>query len=399
MTPRVLIVAGSDSGGGAGIQADVKTVTMLGGHAATAITALTAQNTLGVQGVHPVPAAFVVEQMRSVLDDIGADAVKIGMIGSAETAHAVADELERIDVPIVFDPVMVATSGSVLADAETVAAFERLMRLADLVTPNVPELEALWGYGARYQAEGEAGAIELAKRYGCAVLAKGGHRSPADTAQRLDPVTGEPSDDLIADCLAMPEGTTSFWTDPLIPTTATHGTGCTLASAIATGLARGQDLATAIGTARTFVRLALHDAPGLGRGAGPMAQQAVRLDLGPGPRLNQVTLPAADYPASCAFYRALGLKQIVDDSNGYARFEAASGATLSIHHGPTSGVYLEHDDVDGAVEAARAAGLTVETPQDQCWRWREAWLTDPAGNRVCLYRAGENRRFPPWRIE
>ncbi|MCO6999054.1 hydroxymethylpyrimidine/phosphomethylpyrimidine kinase, partial [Pseudomonas aeruginosa] len=131
-------------------------------YAATAITALTAQNTLGVQGVHPVPAEFVVRQMRSVLDDIGADAVKIGMIGSAETAHAVADLLERLDVPVVFDPVMVATSGSVLADADTIGAFELLMRLASVTTPNLPELEALGG---------EAAVLA----HGCHLLAKGGH--------------------------------------------------------------------------------------------------------------------------------------------------------------------------------------------------------------------------------
>src|SRR6185369_10070325 len=143
--PRILVVAGSDSGGGAGIQADIKTVTMLGGHAMTAITALTAQNTLGVQAVMPVPAEMVLAQMDSVIGDIGVDAVKIGMIGSAQTAHAVAERLEQLAVPIVFDPVMVATSGSVLADAATIAAFERLMRIASVVTPNIPELAALGG--------------------------------------------------------------------------------------------------------------------------------------------------------------------------------------------------------------------------------------------------------------
>ena len=141
--PRVLIIAGSDSGCGAGIQADIKTVTMLGGHAMTAITAITAQNTLGVQAVLPVPTDMVLAQIESCLADIGADAVKIGMIGSAETAHAVADRLDRLDVPIVFDPVMVATSGSVLADAATIAAFERLMLIATVTTPNLRELDVL----------------------------------------------------------------------------------------------------------------------------------------------------------------------------------------------------------------------------------------------------------------
>src|ERR1043165_1971966 len=145
MTPRILIIAGSDSGGGAGIQADIKTVTMLGGHAMTAITAITAQNTLGVQAVMPVPAEMVVAQIDSVVSDIGVDAVKIGMIGAPETAHAVADRLECLAVPIVFDPVMAATSGAPLADAATIAAFDRLLRLASVVTPNLPELEALGG--------------------------------------------------------------------------------------------------------------------------------------------------------------------------------------------------------------------------------------------------------------
>ncbi|MFT3968090.1 MAG: bifunctional hydroxymethylpyrimidine kinase/phosphomethylpyrimidine kinase, partial [Sphingobium sp.] len=131
---RILIVAGSDSGGGAGIQADIKAVTMLGGHAMTAIAAITAQNTLGVQAVHAVPPEMVIAQMDSVIDDIGVDAVKIGMIGSAVTARAVAERLARLEgVPIVFDPVMVSTSGSALADAATVAAFRALMDIAALV--------------------------------------------------------------------------------------------------------------------------------------------------------------------------------------------------------------------------------------------------------------------------
>src|SRR5687768_983329 len=170
--PRILIIAGSDSGGGAGIQADIKTVTMLGGHAMTAITAITAQNTLGVQAVMPVPAEMVVAQIDSVVSDIGVDAVKIGMIGSAETAHAVAGRLEQLAVPIVFDPVMVATSGSVLADPATIGAFHRLMRIASVVTPNLPELEALGG---------EAAVLA----YGCHLLAKGGHSEGSEIVDRL----------------------------------------------------------------------------------------------------------------------------------------------------------------------------------------------------------------------
>lgn len=239
---RILIIAGSDSGGGAGIQADIRTVTLLGGHAMTAITAITAQNTLGVQGVHAVPTEMVIRQMDSVIDDIGVDAVKIGMIGSAETAAAVADRLAKLDkVPIVFDPVMVATSGSVLADAPTIAAFERLMALATLVTPNIPELEALGGE-------------DVAVRFATHVLAKGGH--------------GEGP--MLTDRLIGPQGVRKAWSNARIDTPHTHGTGCTLASAIATGLGQGWDLIDAIERGRKYVREALLLAPGLGQGHGPM---------------------------------------------------------------------------------------------------------------------------------
>src|SRR3954468_16690114 len=173
MTPRILIIAGSDSGGGAGIQADIKTVTMLGGHAMTVITAITAQNTLGVQAVMPVPAETVIAQIDSVASDIGVDAVKIGMIGSAETAHAVADRLEAMPgIPIVFDPVMVATSGALLADDATIAAFARLMRIATLTTPNWPELAALGGEAA-------------VRANTAALLVKGGHGEGDEIVDRL----------------------------------------------------------------------------------------------------------------------------------------------------------------------------------------------------------------------
>lgn len=239
---RILIIAGSDSGGGAGIQADIRTVTLLGGHAMTAITAITAQNTLGVQGVHAVPTAMVLQQMESVISDIGVDAVKIGMIGSAETAAAVADRLAMLDnVPIVFDPVMVATSGSALADAATIAAFEKLMAIATLVTPNIPELEALGGQ-------------EIAIRFATHVLAKGGHG------------TGP----MLTDRLIGPQGVRKAWSNARIDTPHTHGTGCTLASAIATGLGQGLDLIEAIERGRKYVREALILAPGLGQGHGPM---------------------------------------------------------------------------------------------------------------------------------
>lgn len=239
---RILIIAGSDSGGGAGIQADIRTVTLLGGHAMTAITAVTAQNTVGVQGVHAVPTAMVLQQMNSVISDIGVDAVKIGMIGSAETAAAVADRLaELANVPIVFDPVMVSTSGSALADDATIAAFERLMAIATLVTPNIPELAALGGE-------------EIAVRFGTHVLAKGGH--------------GEGR--MLTDRLIGPQGVRNAWSNARIETPHTHGTGCTLASAIATGLGQGADLVDAIERGRKYVREALALAPGLGQGRGPM---------------------------------------------------------------------------------------------------------------------------------
>ncbi len=369
MTPRILIIAGSDSGGGAGIQADIKTVTMLGGHAMTAITAVTAQNTLGVDSVHPIPTDMVIAQIDAVVRDIGVDSVKIGMIGSAVTATAVADWLEKTRVPTAFDPVMVATSGAVLADDETIAAFQRLMALATVTTPNLPELEALGG---------EKKAIASAR----ALLIKGGHCKGEMLTDRLVDTTGE----------------IASWTDTRIATTNTHGTGCTLSTAIAVGLAQGMSLPFAVGRARTFVRLALREAPGLGAGHGPMGHQNVRLDLGPDLRLNQFVLPHSDYGATRDFYRALGLTLIVDaPENSYARFEAPGGATLSIH-GDDAGVNFECDDLDAQLAKARAAGIAFEGPVDQPWLWREAWTRDPSGNRVLLYQAGENRRYPPWRV-
>ncbi len=237
---RILIVAGSDSGGGAGIQADIKTVAMLGGHPMTAITAITAQNTLGVQAVHPVPTDIVMAQIDSVLADIGADAVKIGMIGAAETAHALADRLEALDLPVVFDPVMVATSGSVLAQPDVIAAFRRFLGLAALTTPNLPELAALGGEAmVRHETR--------------ALLVKGGHGEGPVIEDRLVEPAGE-----------------QRWQHPRLDTTSTHGTGCTLASAIATGLGQGLTLADAVDRAIAFVQAALAAAPGLGQGHGPM---------------------------------------------------------------------------------------------------------------------------------
>jgi hydroxymethylpyrimidine/phosphomethylpyrimidine kinase len=246
MTARILIIAGSDSGGGAGIQADIKTVTMLGGHAMTAITAVTAQNTIGVQAVHAIPTDIVIAQMESVVTDIGVEAVKIGMIGSADTAEAVADYLKQLSVPIIFDPVMIATSGAALADARTISVFQKLMAMASIVTPNIPEMNALGG-------------VAPILRHGCHLLMKGGH--------------GE--GDEIIDQLVSPSGQIREWRNERIDSTSTHGTGCTLASAVATGMGQGMSAEDAVGRGIDFVRAAIIAAPNLGKGHGPMGHQAV----------------------------------------------------------------------------------------------------------------------------
>ena len=385
-TARILIIAGSDSGGGAGIQADIKTVTMLDGHAMTAVTAITAQNTLGVDAIHPIPAEMIVAQIDAVVGDIGVDAVKIGMVPGAFAAEAIANRLQQLEnVPIVFDPVMVATSGAVLADDATVAAFGKLMKIATLATPNLPELHRLTS-----EEDPVAAALHLVGEHGCAVLIKGGHEEG----------------DALADALIETDNMTS-WQGQRIDTKNTHGTGCTLASAIACFLGQGDSLASAIERARTFVRLAILEAPELGDGAGPVGQGRVRLDVGPSPRLNQVTVTGTNYRRSVEFYRTLGLRQIVDSpENGYARFETAGGATLSVQIDPeetisaTTAVYLECDDLDERAEQLARSGLDFEHgPKDQPWMWREARLRDPSGNIIFLYKAGEARRFPPWRVD
>ncbi|MDR6510516.1 hydroxymethylpyrimidine/phosphomethylpyrimidine kinase [Novosphingobium capsulatum] len=246
--PRILSIAGSDSGGGAGIQADIKTITMLGGFAMTAICALTAQNTLGVTAVAATTPEMVAAQIDACVSDIGVDAVKIGMLGSPQIAAVVADRLEGLGVPVVFDPVMIATSGAALADAATIAAFERLMALATLTTPNVPELAALGSDAA------------MAAR-GIAYLAKG----------------GDADGPVVEDRLVIPGQPPRLWQAPRIATRHSHGTGCTLSSAIATELGRGASLEQAVDRARAFVRAALLAAPGLGAGHGPMGHHAVRV--------------------------------------------------------------------------------------------------------------------------
>ena len=383
-TARILVIAGSDSGGGAGIQADIKTITMLGGHAMTAVTVITAQNTVGVTAVHNIPTETVMAQIDAVIGDIGVDAVKIGMIGSPFTALHIAARLEALEVPVVFDPVMVATSGASLADDATIAAFGKLMDVATLVTPNLPELRRLTS-----DEDEVAGALSLVSKHRCAVLIKGGHEEG----------------DALADALIEEDNMTS-WQGQRIETTSTHGTGCTLASAIAVYLGSGFGLAQSVERARLFVRMALHEAPGLGAGHGPLGQQAVRLDTGIGLRLNQVTVTGTDYAKSVDFYRRLGLRQIVDSpENLYARFETAGGATFSVQCDPdaeigeTVAIYFECDDLDERVERLARSGMAFEHgPRGQPWMWREARLRDPSGNTIFLYKAGESRRYPPWRM-
>ena len=253
--PRVLIIAGSDSGGGAGIQADIKTVTMLGGFATTAVTALTAQNTLGVQDVMPVPSDFVAAQIDSVLD-LGVDVVKLGMLATPEIAQT-AEQLIRFtfsDVPVVFDPVMVATSGDALNEDGTFEALRAIADLATVTTPNIPELELLADMAIRDSGDLEAAARSFTDATGKATLAKGGH---------LEGTT-------LTDILVMPDGQVRLWSEPKIESRHTHGTGCTLASAIATGLGHGLGLEAAIDQARSYVRAALLAAPCFGEGNGPL---------------------------------------------------------------------------------------------------------------------------------
>lgn len=254
---RVLIVAGSDSGGGAGIQADIKTVTALGGYAMTAITALTAQDTNGVHAVQRVPVEFIVRQMRLAIDDIGVDAIKLGMLSDAATVNAVADVLETVrHVPIVIDPVMLAKGGSPLLTEEGVEVLKRrLLPLAAVVTPNIPEAEIMAGMHIP-DSETMLHATEMMLTLGVrAVLLKGGHHHDGTT---------------VLDLLATESGGLRHFRMPRINTRHTHGTGCTLASGIATGMAQGLDLSDATTRARMYVQRAIESAPGFGQGHGPL---------------------------------------------------------------------------------------------------------------------------------
>lgn len=263
MRGRVLIVAGSDSGGGAGIQADIKTVTALGAFAATAITALTAQNTHGVHAVHAVPPDFIARQIAVVLDDIGADAIKTGMLGNAATIEVVADSLARhaAGVQLVLDPVMVAKGGARLLDPDALSALKRLLLpMATIITPNLPEAEALAGMAIPDLAAMHHAAQAMLTLGVPAVLLKGGH------------LPGE----MVVDLLVTEQGVEEF-AAPRIHTRHTHGTGCTLASALAAGLAQGLSLHDAVRRARAYVRAAIASAPGYGGGHGPL-DHAVTLD-------------------------------------------------------------------------------------------------------------------------
>lgn len=256
MKGRVLIVAGSDSGGGAGIQADIKAVTAMNGFAATAITALTAQNTQGVHGVVGVEPAFIAQQMEVVLSDIGADALKTGMLHSAEVIGVVAAGIARhaAGVPLVVDPVMVAKGGHRLLLTEAEAALrDTLLPMAALVTPNLPEAEVLVAFPVRVEADMKRAAQRLVELGAGAVLMKGGHLEG----------------DRVVDLL-FHEGRFDRFEDARIESRSTHGTGCTLASAIAAGLAQKMTLRDAVARARTYVRQAIETAPGFGRGHGPL---------------------------------------------------------------------------------------------------------------------------------
>lgn len=256
MKGRVLIVAGSDSGGGAGIQADIKTVTALGGYAATAITALTVQDTKDVYDIHEVPVDIVRQQMEVVIDDIGVDCIKTGMLHRTEVLEAVADVIARkaADVPLVVDPVMVAKGGARLLDADTTGALrDKLIGAATVLTPNVPEAEILSGERIETDDDQERVGRALCALGPKAVLMKGGHR---------------PGDEM-RDVLVTADGVEVF-RSPRIDTPHTHGTGCTLASAIATGIAQGLSPRDAVARGRDYVQEAIRTAPGFGGGHGPL---------------------------------------------------------------------------------------------------------------------------------
>jgi hydroxymethylpyrimidine/phosphomethylpyrimidine kinase len=264
-----LTIAGSDSGGGAGIQADLKTFSALGCFGMTAITALTAQNTTGVRAIHGVPPDMLTDQIDAVVEDIGVDAVKIGMLHSPDIVQAVASAIDRHALPhVVLDPVMVATSGAVLIDSPAIAALVReLFGRAVLITPNLDEAALLVGRPLTSEADMQAAAIELLAKGAKAVLVKGGHLAG----------------DVVSDLLQVAGDAPQWMRAPRIATTNTHGTGCTLSSAIAAHLALGYTLVGAVEAARAYVRgaLAAGSSVKTGQGGGPLnhafAPQVMRL--------------------------------------------------------------------------------------------------------------------------
>ena len=249
-----LSIAGSDSSGGAGIQADMKTMTMNGVYAMTAITALTAQNTTGVQGIAEVSSDFLRQQIESVFDDIRPDAVKIGMVSSPNLVKTIAECLIHYEAKnVVVDPVMVATSGSALTEDSAVAMLKKkLFPLATVITPNIPEAEALSGMSIKSEADMEKAAKEIYDTFGCAVLCKGGHN------------VNDANDLLYA------KGKATWFKGRRINNPNTHGTGCTLSSAIAANLAKGYDLESSIQRAKDYISGALEAMLDLGRGSGPL---------------------------------------------------------------------------------------------------------------------------------
>jgi len=250
---RILTIAGSDSGGGAGIEADIKTISALGGYAMTTITAVTAQNTTGVADVHLMPAAFVKLSIEMVLNDLGVDAIKLGMLANEDIILTVAKLLPK-DIPVVLDPVMVATSGAVLLPDNAIEALRsRLIPRAALITPNLPEAAKLTGLTVDTDAERIAAGQALIRMGAQAALIKGGHGSG----------------DMLTDFLVTPDGVERI-SLPRIDTTNTHGTGCTMASAIATSLAQGLTLSASVHRARSYLQEAIRTAPGFGTGHGPI---------------------------------------------------------------------------------------------------------------------------------
>lgn len=262
MTGRVLAVGGSDSGGGAGIQADIKTLTVLGAYAASAVTAVTAQNTLGVFGVVELDPEFVAQQIEVVLTDLGADVIKTGMLSSARVVRAVAGACARFAprAALIVDPVMLAKDGTPLLDADARSALvSELVPRAALVTPNAPEAEALTGTPVSSVGDLSRAADHLLALGASAVLIKGGH------------LEGE----TVVDLLRTADGHEERFESPRLATTATHGTGCTLASAVAAGVAEGWTLSDAVRRAHDFVFAAMRIGPKLGAGYGPLGHAAV----------------------------------------------------------------------------------------------------------------------------